>query len=71
MEDHIKKNGAKEILGSPVFLLFYTEAYDSYMKILELGDPNNPDKLVEANIALRTLRGLKRKFEKAANQGES
>ena len=41
------------------------------MKALELGDPNNPEALADANKALRTLRSLKRKFEDAANKGES
>ena len=71
MDDEQKKYGAKGVLDNPVFQLFYKEAYEVQLKALELGDPNNPEALTDANKALRTLRSFKRKLEDAANKGES
>ena len=71
MDDAKKKSGAQEVLRNEVFLHFYNEACDAQKKVLEFGDPSNPEPILDANKALRTLRLLMRKLEKAANQGES
>ena len=68
MDDIEKRNGAIGVLENQVFQLYFNESYDAQLKILEFGDPSNPEALADAGKALRALRQLKRKFEKAANQ---
>lgn len=68
MDDVTKRDLARGLADNAWLEQGFEELQEVFRRQMEFGDPNNPDALVKANVALRTLRQAKDYLLAPANE---